>query len=1134
MTVHNQHLFSYAYLERLLGDASTDRGALPLARQVAEWAQTWDLLSARSALHSAVLPTLDALGFAYRADPEDSHCQLLYADASRESILGIVYVAPPDANLDETHQGQHWMFLAVCAARRHEKRWALLTNGAHWRLLDAKHLTPYEVYLDLDLSGWRARAPLAADLARAVWAFLRRDAWLPGDNGRRTLDAIEAASLQTAERAEQHLKSHIESVLGSLCRGFIDGDGRRRYTETDRRAIFESATIAIYRMLFALYAEARGLLPTDQPGYVEHSMRMLVDRAVALQRGQGAPQGTTLWDGLKRLWGWIDRGNPQIGIDPYNGGLFSDDRDDELGHDLSVLRTQSISDAHLSRALVDLAILPADGAPQHIDYRDLAVRHLGTLYEGILEHKLFIVEEPMLARSTDQGIRYLRATEEIQKKTDRLLEVGEVYFAQAPDERKATGSYYTPEYIVDYIVQHTVRAGLEERWQAFAPALAAKSSEERDAALANWIERQALTFRVCDPAMGSGHFLVNTAHTITSFIVETLNAGGSGAGRLDAHPAYWRRRVVGSCLYGVDINPLAVELAKLSLWLTTVERGRPLSFLDHHLRCGNSLVGARLEELPVACLPTQMAKPLKVKAAPEGQLSFFDLPSVREEMAQAASSALALEAAPEQTPDDVHAKAARYAALRQELRRRYGLIADLAVARHLGLDLDDNTFRRLVRGYLDGSEGYVPQFAAGVVQQAGEIARNQRFFHWELEFPQIFSDIGWPASAARPGFDSVIGNPPYGADIPKDEKRLLYGRGESGNTDSAALMMVQAREITKAYGKTGFIIPKAFTYASNWAKLRDVLLPELVCLADVGKGWQNVKLEQVIYVIQRHKQSETYEARHREGEQFVHDLRVPKSACREFGLLINNVTVEELDIARRVKSRSTLLGEIARNSRGATLQQYLVETGPGLRAIGGKQLGRYSISGEKGFVPYEVPIPPNARVEPNAILLQNIVAHIANPVDHIRIIGTMPSTEDCAQMVILDTVNQLTNTAGLSAHFVLGLLLSDLVNWYVYRFIYGGAVRTMHLDGPVTDRIPVPPLDWASAGDREKRNELEVLVQRMLDLASQGQRPAWGLTRGGPGNEIRDLEKSINRIVYDLYGITDSDAEIVSHLPGDR
>jgi hypothetical protein len=842
MTIHNEQLFSYAYLEQLLADASSDGLAQALARQIAEWAPTWNLSTADGALTTAVLPALDALGFSYGADPDAGLIHILYSDRSHATPLGTLCAAPPDADLDETRQGRHWMFLAVRAARKHHKRWALLTNGLHWRLLDATHLTPYEVYLDLDLSSLRERRPPDAALARALWAFLRRDAWLPDGQGKSALDGLDAASLQVSERAEGHLKEHLESVLGSLCRGFIDGDGRHTYTEEDRRAIFESATIAIYRMLFALYAEARGLLPTDHPAYAEHSMRALVQRAVAFQQGLANCSGATLWQGLKRLWGWIDGGNAEIGVDAYNGGLFSNERDDELSHDLSALRTQSISDLHLSRALVDLATIPngagSDGrARQLIDYRDLAVRHLGTLYEGILEHKLYVVEEPMLARSTDKGIRYLRAKGETQKRLDRLLEVGEIYFAQAPDERKATGSYYTPEYIVAYIVQHTAKLGLEERWQAFAVGLEGLSPEEQGQTLRAFVESQVLTYRVCDPAMGSGHFLVNAAQTITSFIVETLGQHGTGHAELDCDPAYWRRRVVGACLYGVDLNPLAVELAKLSLWLTTVERGRPLSFLDHHLRCGNSLIGARLEDLPVAGFGPDKRMP-GTQQAPEGQLSFLDLPGVRESMGRAASGALALEAEPEETPDDVHAKSAHYGALRKELRRRYGLIADLAVARHLGLALDDDTFRRLVRSYLDGDQAYVPHFAADTVQRAGAIAQDHRFFHWQLEFPQVLYAAPNGAMGAERGFQAVIGNPPYVRQETLGDIKALFMQQYavySGSSDLYAYFIERGVQLLAPTGHFSYIVSNKWLRAGYGEPLRRWLKQKrLAQLVDFG------------------------------------------------------------------------------------------------------------------------------------------------------------------------------------------------------------------------------------------------------------------------------------------------------------
>ena len=149
-------------------------------------------------------------------------------------------------------------------------------------------------------------------------------------------------------------------------------------------------------------------------------------------------------------------------------------------------------------------------------------------------------------------------------------------------ERKATGSYYTPDYIVKYIVEETLRPLLERAVEY--------KTEDTDCIEA------VLGIRVLDPAMGSGHFLVEATETIARYLVD-LGVAPQEVTAEKADLAYWKRRVVQSCIYGVDLNPLAVELAKLSLWLTTVAKDRPLSFLDHHLRPGNTLIGGRLASL---------------------------------------------------------------------------------------------------------------------------------------------------------------------------------------------------------------------------------------------------------------------------------------------------------------------------------------------------------------------------------------------------------------------------------------------------------------------------------------------------------------------------------------------------------
>jgi len=270
----------------------------------------------------------------------------------------------------------------------------------------------------------------------------------------------------------------------------------------------------------------------------------------SLERGRALlPTSATLWPRLVELFGIIAEGSPPLKVATFDGGLFDAERH-------PFLESYVVGDGHLQRAIDRLARV--DG--QFVDYRDLAERHLGTIYEGLLEYYLEALAEP------EEGWT-------VELLNDR-------------GERKATGSYYTPDYVVEYIVEATVEPMLHEAVEG------TKSDKERVEAV--------LALNVLDPSMGSGHFLVEVTERISRFLVELGVAPEEIEADGEAELAYWKRRVAQSCVYGVDANPLAVDLAKLSLWLATVAKDRPLSFLDHHLRTGDSLVGARIAGLQPA------------------------------------------------------------------------------------------------------------------------------------------------------------------------------------------------------------------------------------------------------------------------------------------------------------------------------------------------------------------------------------------------------------------------------------------------------------------------------------------------------------------------------------------------------
>ena len=371
-------------------------------------------------------------------------------------------------------------------------------------------------------------------------------------------------------------------------------------------------------------------------------------------------------------------------------------------------------------------------------------------------------------------------------------------------------------------------------------------------------------------------------------------------------------------------------------------------------------------------------------------------------------------------------------------------------------------------------------------------------------------------------YDVVIGNPPYGAALTPEQRKQQRRRHALGTTDTAALMMMQAHCQTTPGGVNGFIVPKPFTYSSNWRRVRERLRDELVEIIDVGKAWRQVKLEQVIYIAVKGSQSDGYQSSIRQGRDFQPLGVMSKSACDDFGFLLNGISPDELRLARKIAGGGLTLGQLTANTRGAMLQAQLRPRAKGRTAIGGKQLNRYQIEGAKGRLPAGFQPPDQAIVQPRAILVQNIVAHIRRPSDHIKIIAAVADDDQCAPIAILDTVNQLTNQSSLSSYCLLGLLHSRLINWFVYRFIFAKAVRTMHFDGPVSNRIPIRSFDGAAG---RKRHDQIVEVVLRLQAAHGEKVRASGKKLAKLREQIAADEAQLNHIVYEHYGLNTQERE---------
>ena len=509
-------------------------------------------------------------------------------------------------------------------------------------------------------------------------------------------------------------------------------------TAQDLKLTYEMALLALFRLLFIAYAEDKDLLPyRTNERYRDRSLKKKA-REMAALRQQGVPtfdDSTTHWDEAMRLFRVVNTGKPkEWGVPAYNGGMFSEEQG--ISPAGSLLADISVPNKDFGPVLCDLLVDPTPEGFGPVDFRSLGVREFGTVYEGLLESELSVAEENL---ALDKEGQYVPAG-----KKEPKVQRGHIYLHNASGARKATGSYYTKSFAVEHSLDH-----------ALEPAIA-----DHLARLDKLDDRRAaegfFDFRVADIAMGSGHFLVAAVDRIerrfSSYLAkrplpgvmgELLRlrkaaldgieqAGGSIEGVEIENVQLLRRQIARRCIYGVDINNIAMQLARLSLWIHTFVPGLPLSFLDHNIVCGNSLVGiatfGEVDEL----LTRGGTTPL-----------FSHTADALIGSAEAAVKRLA------QLSD---ADAEQIKEARKAFQQQRKAVADT-----------ERMFDILTAFRLPEAEiSLLPEdfevdnelFVQGTHRRAMETLGELRPFHFPIAFPEVFL-------RDRAGFDVILGNPPW-------------------------------------------------------------------------------------------------------------------------------------------------------------------------------------------------------------------------------------------------------------------------------------------------------------------------------------------------------------------------------------
>ncbi len=870
------------------------------------------------------------------------------------------------------------------------------------------------------------------------------------------------------------------------------------------------------------------------------------------------------------------------------------------------------------------------------------VRHLGSIYEGLLEFKLKVAKEDLTTEADKKTEKYIplsQAKVKRGKQVEVVVQKKDVYLSNDKADRKASGSYYTPDPIVEYIVANTVGPVLEEKLEALRSDFrkvrntfkveqqkseAYPSTEVRIGKMDHrqWaaaktyashkdLVEQVFDLKVLDPAMGSGHFLVEAVDFITDKLLKFLN-------QFPINPVNFaleqtrsnirasleeqgvtvnpdkltdinllKRHVLKRCIYGVDLNPMAVELAKVSLWLDAFTLGAPLNFLDHHLRCGNSLIGATFKKL--------------------GEVTASTLFAINyEPLLRAIKHVLFVSKMADATAAEVATSVSHYDEARQSLAG-YQIIMDLLVAEHFGLPQARSLVE--VGEHLDLSDP--KKFDASLhdekerrlVAKVEEVAHrsDRRFFHWETEFPEVFfgfidanerqikhKDV-IPGKEGSAGFDCVVGNPPYDVlaekELETDLKEILgyfeeedvFQAAGGGKQNLYKLFICRGIHVLRQGGRLGHIVPMPLLGDEQAVGVRKMLMSKS-CLAAVeafpqkddpkNRVFEDAKLSTCIFVTAKKNEDATFRARVHPGKSIENgspSLVVRRSQVKLYdpeNQPIVACSQEDWDLAVRIMSSGRMRrlaefstayqGEVNETTdRGKGNISYEAKDGP--RILRGANVTLYSLrpssQGEdiymlsKKFLKGKKPSAKAWHHQQNRIGFQRKA-----PQNNFRrlIACPIPAGEFCCESISYFPEQE---SAFLLSE-LLALLNSKLLEWF-FRL---GSTNAMVSDYLIRN-LPAPSLEkerttvgcpeFTQALNRKKWGDAFGILEPLLAkppfssvlMGCLGQLAKTICEIESSRGEITRTERSalapeaqpfqdlIDRILYRMAGLTDAEAE---------
>ncbi|MCP5493912.1 MAG: N-6 DNA methylase [Leptospiraceae bacterium] len=798
--------------------------------------------------------------------------------------------------------------------------------------------------------------------------------------------------------------------------------------------IYSESLVYLFRVLFLLYADHRNLFKHK---IVEDKFYTLLNRIdnYTLEIGSVSKD-------MENIVGQNDDYHINEVFEKidgeYNGGLFN-----RKLH--PILNNFDIDDDLYANA-IDYLTRTFDKKtkkPMRVDFSALEVRHLGTIYEGLLEYRLIrSKEETSIPTLSDK------------KKKRQLLE-DDLYLVNDKGERKATGSYYTPDYIVEYIVKNTVGSLVDE-------------IEKEEISVQQKIGK-IFGLRICDPAMGSGHFLVEVINylnnRISDIIQKEIEPLQKKPGRkskqllvceellLKGESGYYKQIIGKRCIYGVDKNPMAVELAKLSIWIFTLQKGRKLEFFDYNLRCGDSLIGSQEKTFSA-----------HVESKSKERMLFAS----DEELYQNVINDFKSEFKKYFEFESVEERIKYYESVILPSQQKLKFLADVELAIdfaskddkiHLVYLHRKNELLQTIR--MDAKNEYLPKLAKGkdttdwekmLYAHAKKIQNEYTPIHWELDFPNVFIDKG--------GFDAVIGNPPYGRYNKLKEilKEFFIQHGIYGKTsDLSEFFIKKGISILNSKAHFSFIVPKGLTYVNSWEDIRNLLINKFfpIEFVDVSQAFTDVLYEMVIFHI---KQSQEKAVSIQSGYITQKEFKTFKLSVDLISqnVIYTGLNKKSLKIIEKVKKASKPVSFYMNYWYGkGGMTPFVNKHGEGIKLLTGKEIGRYYFNEDtevwylsKNYINEQ----DINRIYVEKVVVQDIVAHITKPYPHIKITASIDKN---ARYCLNTVMCYAQKNDDMKNEFLCALINSKFISFYYYHYVYNQAIRTMHFMPGYSDILPI-------------------------------------------------------------------------------